>query len=83
MSINETATVGELLKRVTEKSGLQIDDHFLCFDSTLENSFVPNRNDQLNHLVCKQFLSKILITIFIIRLIHPLKSNENLSIRLL
>lgn len=46
------ATVGELLKRVTDKLGLQIDDHFLCFESTSSNDFVPDRNDQLNSLVC-------------------------------
>lgn len=44
-------TVGELLKRVTDKLGLQIDDYFLCFDSTSLNSFVPNRNEKLSNLV--------------------------------
>ncbi len=53
MSINENATVGELLKRVTDKLGLQIDDHFLYFDSISSNGFVPNRNDKLNSLVCQ------------------------------
>ena len=44
-------TVGELLKRVTDKLGLQIDDHFLCFKSPSSNSFIPNRNDKLYSLV--------------------------------
>ena len=44
--------MGELLKRVTDKLGLQVDDHFLCFDSTTPNSFVPNRSDKLADLVC-------------------------------
>jgi len=44
--------VGELLKRVTDKLGLQIEDHFLCFDSTSPNNFIPNRNDKLTSLVC-------------------------------
>ncbi|CAF3588971.1 unnamed protein product [Adineta steineri] len=47
VSINEMATVGELLKRVTGKLGLQIDDHFLHFDSSSSNQFVPNLNDKL------------------------------------
>lgn len=50
VSINEMTTVGELLKRVTDKLGLQIDDYFLCFDSTSLNSFVPNRNEKLSNL---------------------------------
>jgi hypothetical protein len=45
------ATVNELLKRVTDKLGLQIDDYFLYFDSTLPNGFIPNGNDKLNILV--------------------------------
>ena len=45
--------MGELLKRVTDKLGLQIDDHFLCFHSTSTNSFVPDRTDQLTSLVCR------------------------------
>ncbi|CAF0933766.1 unnamed protein product [Rotaria sordida] len=50
VSINEMATVGELLQRVIEKLGLQIDDHFLYFHSKTSHEFVPNRNDKLNNL---------------------------------
>ncbi|CAF3358354.1 unnamed protein product [Rotaria sp. Silwood1] len=50
VSISEMATVGELLQRVTDKLGLQIDDHFLYFHSITSHGFVPNRNDKLNSL---------------------------------
>ncbi|UJR25261.1 hypothetical protein I4U23_006613 [Adineta vaga] len=50
VSINETATVGELLKRVTDKLGLQIDDYFLYFDFNTSHAFVSNINDKLNNL---------------------------------
>ncbi|CAF3949893.1 unnamed protein product [Rotaria sp. Silwood2] len=50
VSISEMGTVGELLQRVIDKLGLQIDDHFLYFHSTTSHGFVPNRNDKLNSL---------------------------------
>ena len=45
------ATVGELLKRTTEKLGLQIDDHFLYFESPSRTGFVPDRKEKLSNLV--------------------------------
>ncbi|CAF3108847.1 unnamed protein product [Rotaria socialis] len=51
VSINESASVGELLKRVADKLGLQIDDHFLYFHSTSSHGFVPSRNEKLNNLI--------------------------------
>jgi hypothetical protein len=58
------ATVGELLKRVTDKLGLQIDDYFLYFDSTSSNAFVPNQNEKLNNLVYKNSKSNENLILF-------------------
>jgi hypothetical protein len=66
VSISKTATVGELLKRVTKKFDLPIDDYFLYFNSTFSNRFVPKQNEKLNNLVCK------IINIIIIYLVSLL-----------
>ncbi|CAF1653465.1 unnamed protein product, partial [Adineta ricciae] len=71
VSINETATVSELLKRVTDKLGLQIDGHFLYFDSNTSHAFVSNINEKLSNLT----YSSIEIrrkTVYQITLHHPL-----------
>jgi hypothetical protein len=43
--------VGELLKRITDKLDLKMNDYFLYFNSTSVNEFIPNLNDKLHILV--------------------------------
>ncbi|UJR23642.1 hypothetical protein I4U23_026627 [Adineta vaga] len=51
LSMNQMASVHELLKRVIDKLGLTIDDYFLYCHSISGNGFIPNRNDILDTLM--------------------------------
>lgn len=58
------ATVGELLKAVAEKLGLQVDDHFLYFGGSSSSSgFIGNSNDKLSHLVRRASLFCLLSSV--------------------
>lgn len=49
--MNQMTSVQDLLKRVTEKLDLPIDDYFLYCHSASGEGFVPDRRDVLDNLV--------------------------------
>jgi len=51
VSINKTATVGELLKILMNKLDLISDDYFLYFYSITKDGFIPDENEIINNLV--------------------------------